>query len=342
MECRFGAYFCWICFGDKHECGRRCYDDEGVDSVDGEEHATKTRALSFESFCATASNVHRHIQSLSTDPYDSGEALPNKTILSAEMLKILPFAIHYEDMPPDPSTTPNPTIQPPVQPPNLDRGSHKYCEDQTVDFGDEPGDDILGPSWNCKHTFHPHTVRFASALANNGASAGMKCSKCWSSTYPDFIPHCTSAPSSQIPVAGRTRLEARGHAIQRLNQRRSTSDCEMPGFSCIAYGISVGSGLGFTSVASSPLSVSPLSSARGRGIACGQDGEYIGISAPVPAVPSHSKYPKTPHTTYPYIHLPPLPQFHPPSRPTANPPPHPSSPPSLPPPVSHTDAPPAP
>ncbi|USP78306.1 ring finger domain-containing protein [Curvularia clavata] len=75
---------------------------------------------------------------------------------------------------------------PPASSRNLDGGGSSYWIDQDLDFGEDPGELVADPFWNCSHAFTPYKIDLAQALTRDASDVAMECVKCWRTTYPEI------------------------------------------------------------------------------------------------------------------------------------------------------------
>lgn len=150
IECRCGARFCYVCFGDPDDCAGNCVDEEDHDgeSDDGSvpDDTNTTSVPSGET-----SNAQDEEQN-------------NET-----------HGVHAATS---------------VRPRNLDGGRWSYWEAQNLDFGEEPNDERIDISWTCSHHFESCKTTFADALVGDPSAAARDCVKCWREVYPEIaLPH---------------------------------------------------------------------------------------------------------------------------------------------------------
>ncbi|KAF9690847.1 hypothetical protein EKO04_011024 [Ascochyta lentis] len=192
MECRCGAHFCWGCLKSNDECqARSCYEDEddhyGSDSEPDEPEPLSAAGNDTE---VTAAGQQRAFE-------EGPEIITPTTIEAAADTVVIP--------------------QPTSRPRNLDGGSTRYWEDQDLNFGDEPNDDIQDRAWDCYHSFEPHTVSFASSISQHPSTHELECVKCW----------CILRPGVEVPQkstnlqekAARSALSPRGNDMVASRSR---------------------------------------------------------------------------------------------------------------------------
>ena len=111
--------------------------------------------------------------------------------------------------------------RPNPRPQNLDGGSSRYWENQDLDFGDEPTDDIQDRSWTCQHFFSTYKISLATALTKDTSTTEIECVKCWCNIRPEIevSNRPQNANETMVPASagsrGRGILRPRGRARAR-------------------------------------------------------------------------------------------------------------------------------
>ncbi|KAF2850098.1 hypothetical protein T440DRAFT_468792 [Plenodomus tracheiphilus IPT5] len=226
MQCRCSAQFCWVCLGGEDECDGGCYDEEDEDCDDEEDHASEAESPTVEGSHSNNDDVDLDAQSSATDSHDAQGSLPaaiNNTV-SAELPDILLSTNQNDDPVIEASVKSTDTAQPAIRARNLDGGSHRYWEEQDLNFGDEPSGYNQDRSWNCDHTFTTHEINLETALSNDSSTAEMECTKCWHPIHPGIIAPVASKQSQRTPTVIPRRHDASGHPIRRAIRRLTRWD----------------------------------------------------------------------------------------------------------------------
>ncbi|CAA9958971.1 hypothetical protein PTMSG1_02499 [Pyrenophora teres f. maculata] len=186
MECRCGAHFCYACMEEYDQCGGGCSNDE--DDYDG------------------------HLSDEVEDPDEREDESQAAAIPQTQQLQddsgSAPEEVQNSDVSPELAST-----QSVVQPLNLDGGGQRYWEQQDLYFGEEPGEVYQNRSWSCYHEFHTCLINLKKALANDPATTGMECVKCWCAIHPEIEkPDKAQAKIKTVPagVGGTVRGIRRG------------------------------------------------------------------------------------------------------------------------------------
>lgn len=183
MECRCGAHFCWGCMRSRDDCEGGCYGDEDYDEGSGSEPDEPEPLQGSGDDTAEEAQI--------TGP----EATESVTQTSNSGLTGIVTGTHHAS-----------------RPRNLDGGAAHYWEQQDLDFGEEPTDDIQDRIWECRHDFKPYTVSLTEAISQSPSMLDMECVKCWRAMLPDINapPKLTTTPEvMKLPRTG--DITARGH-----------------------------------------------------------------------------------------------------------------------------------
>ncbi|KAJ4993649.1 IBR finger domain-containing protein [Stagonosporopsis vannaccii] len=197
MECRCGAHFCWGCMKSRNECEGGCYEHEDDDD-ESDFEPDRPEPLAEEN-----------------NNNDSDEARMENTRRN-DVAEVGSTSQATGQVANDASTASNPT----PRPRNLDGGSARYWEDEGLNFGEEPTDDVQDTAWNCEHDFEPYAVTLAEAISTSPLAHEMDCVRCWSAiqpgiqTQPATIPISAATPRPRTPaVGGRGGRRGRGRGM---------------------------------------------------------------------------------------------------------------------------------
>ncbi|CAO2653119.1 Nn.00g025300.m01.CDS01 [Neocucurbitaria sp. VM-36] len=181
MECRCGAHFCWVCLEGRNECDGGCYDGEDEEFVSDDELDEPAEPMS--------------------QPNATERVEPNDGNLSTSIAADAVAETSHEAN----QTTSPP--QPAVRPRNLDGGGDRYWEEQDLDFGAEPTDDIQDRSWQCRHDFSTYKINLASALTS---TTEIECVKCWCTIHPEIEAWTTQRKATDKIVPASAGARPRG------------------------------------------------------------------------------------------------------------------------------------
>lgn len=160
MECRCGAHFCWACLRDRDDCEGGCYEGEDEDEDNGSDFEPDE-----------------------PEPLLAQDNHPDTTTTIEQMVKeerVESVAQAHAES----ASERTRTLQTASRPRNLDGGSARYWENQDLQFGDEPNNDIQDRFWDCYHSFTPYTVALASSISRQPLALEMECVKCWCAIRP--------------------------------------------------------------------------------------------------------------------------------------------------------------
>jgi hypothetical protein len=111
------------------------------------------------------------------------------------------------------------TPLPASEPRNLDGGGHRYWVEQNLFFGEEPTENFQDRSWNCEHSFKPHTTTIAKALTVD-ASTEMECVKCWCLVHPEIKTTMTALnPEDKVKTVPAGARRATGGVARGVDAR---------------------------------------------------------------------------------------------------------------------------
>jgi hypothetical protein len=200
MECRCGAHFCWGCLKSRDECEGGCYEDEDEDEASDSE-PDEPEPLPDSDDDDTV---------MDTETATDNEAKAPPQTLGLDMAVIAP------------ASQPTPRLR------NLDGGAADYWEQQDLDFGEEPTDDVQDRVWECHHDFGPYIISLTEAISKHPTVLEMECVKCWRTILPEMetpsksttvLDPPKSAPNSTSRGRGRGGRGVRGRrsgAVARL------------------------------------------------------------------------------------------------------------------------------
>lgn len=198
MECRCGAHFCWVCLKSRDDCDGGCYDDD--EEYDSEEEPDteeeEARAADAGDADAPAAAGDGATQDAATRDAGTGEPAEGA------------------------SNPPPPSPQPSPRPRNLDGGSGRFWEEQDLDFGQEPTDDIQDRAWDCVHEFKTAKVSLEDSLRNVPSASNMECMKCWHTVHPEIeMPKSINTGGSRTVSADASRARIGTRGITRTRRR---------------------------------------------------------------------------------------------------------------------------
>ncbi|KAH7135674.1 hypothetical protein B0J11DRAFT_425634 [Dendryphion nanum] len=211
LECICGAHFCWVCLRSRDDCdGGACYEDEDEDYSSEEEQDTNESESSDE-------HPLEVIDTSITNPAPEGssgvDAISAETSESSSTANAVVTSVTIEQ-----PTTPLPV----PRRRNLDAGSHGYWENQGLDFGEEPTDDIEDRAWSCYHNFSTVKLNLEEALRETSRASLMECTRCWKPVHPEVeLPEGISqqgnrtTPATSRRIQNRSRSRGRGR-IERV------------------------------------------------------------------------------------------------------------------------------
>lgn len=194
MECRCGAHFCWGCMKSRDECEGGCYEDEDEDEASDSE-PDEPEPL----------------------PGSDGDTAVETQTTTTEITEALTQTLESDAS--DTATTSHPA----PRPRNLDGGTAHYWEQQDLDFGEEPTDDVQDRVWECHHDFEPYTISLTDVISTHRSMHEMECVKCWRSILPDIEtpPKPTIAPEP-TRLARSSTGRGRGHGRGGRERGRGT------------------------------------------------------------------------------------------------------------------------
>lgn len=189
MECRCGAHFCWGCMKPRDECEGGCYEDEDEDEASGSEPDEP------EPLPGSDGDTMGTEAATTKVTYSATQTTESVEVATAEA---------------SPSAS---------RPRNLDGGRAHYWEQQDLDFGEEPTDDVQDRIWMCHHDFEPYTVSLPNAISIHPSMLEMECVKCWRIILPDIempskptsVPDSPKAPRHPTGRGRGRGRRARGH-----------------------------------------------------------------------------------------------------------------------------------
>lgn len=187
MECRCGAHFCWGCMKGRDDCEGGCSDQE--EDYDG-----------YESDANDSDSDHSEASPEPGHEMNEGQATASTAVEATVSEPTVPERTESAS---EPTTAPRPA----PRPRNLDGGTSRYWEQQDLDFGEEPTDDVQDRSWECQHRFFTHKISLTEAMVKAPEMYGMECVKCWCAIKPDIETPPEPIPASESP---RTRRAPSG------------------------------------------------------------------------------------------------------------------------------------
>jgi hypothetical protein len=196
MECRCGAHFCWGCMKSRDECEGGCYEDEDEDEGSNSEpdEPEPRPGSDGDTTMSTETTTTETVKSAS-------QSTESVIVVTAEASQSVP------------------------RPRNLDGGRAHYWEQQDLDFGDEPTDDVQDRAWECHHDFEPYTVSLPDAISKHPSMLEMECVKCWRTILPGI--ETPSKPSTVLDSlksarysTGRGRGRGRGRGYGTVARPR--------------------------------------------------------------------------------------------------------------------------
>ncbi|KAF3047907.1 hypothetical protein E8E11_002473 [Didymella keratinophila] len=171
MECRCGAHFCWGCMKSRDQCEGGCFEDEDED----EDEASDSEPNEPEPLPESDGDTTMRTETATTEAVESTPQI-------TESVAVITATVS----------------QPTPRPQNLDGGAARYWEQQDLDFGDEPTDDVQDRIWECHHDFEPYTISLPDAISKHPSMLEMECVKCWRTILPDIEP--PSKPTT-VPIS---------------------------------------------------------------------------------------------------------------------------------------------
>jgi hypothetical protein len=226
MECRCGAHFCYVCLGDPGFCAGDCGEGESDYESD---RGSVTDSL--EPHEAAAQPTGNGASSTS----DQGSHAPEEHRKVESHNALL------------------------TRPRNLDGGGSSYWESQSLDFGDEPGEDPLDSTWNCSHHFNTYKIDFAEALVRDSSDDTLECMRCWCTIYPEIRqPRAvlSKGQAKTISMGSRVTGTSTERVISRRYGRGRRQRRYVPPHSLFRADATMGAALYRTRTASSLLSQS--------------------------------------------------------------------------------------
>ncbi|KAF1938553.1 hypothetical protein EJ02DRAFT_410122 [Clathrospora elynae] len=224
MECRCGAHFCYRCMLSREECAGECYEDDEDEESDAE-------------------------------PDEIDEPIPEPVAGS----HVPQHATAEVTTPPSTPTDEPRTATPPQaipRPRNLDGGGQRYWEEQELNFGDEPTEDIQDRSWSCRHDFSTYKITLAKAIANDPSVTEMECVKCWCAVHPEIEAPKSSANTLEKTVPSGVGGSPRG-ILRGLGRGRGRGRGRfVPPRGLFRADTTIGTAPHLTTTISSPLSQS--------------------------------------------------------------------------------------
>ncbi len=205
MECRCGAHFCWGCMQSRDDCEGGCNedDDEDEDYGSDSEHNEDEVPMRSDGIAtnepSTTNTGEADAAETQSATQEAGLDTLNESSASRSQLR----------------------------PRNLDGGPAHYWEEQDLDFGEEPTDDIQDRSWDCHHSFIDHTISLTEAISISATALEMECVRCWGSIQPviDTPPHVESTSGTfkaSRTTFGRARGGRRGRGRGLVARLRPT------------------------------------------------------------------------------------------------------------------------
>ncbi|KAF1842893.1 uncharacterized protein K460DRAFT_340447 [Cucurbitaria berberidis CBS 394.84] len=165
MACRCGAHFCWGCMKSWDSHYAECDEDE-------EERYSDVESVASEAIESVG------VETSGANPAGATVEAPQDS--------------------PTHTTTPPQAIIPPR---NLDGGPESYWIDQEdLDFGAEPGDDMRDRAWHCYHAFSAYKISLATALTKDTTMTDMECMNCWGVIRPAIDMGKTSHKANETMV----------------------------------------------------------------------------------------------------------------------------------------------
>lgn len=191
MECRCGAHFCWGCMKSRGQCDGGCgegSEDDGWSYYEPDFESEFDRDEEKERELELLEPGLAHLLTELTET----PAPPEPNL--AHVFPHLAPASQTGDDSKTPSTEPvEPTTSseeakeeaPPPRFRNLDGGANVYWEDQGLDFGEEPSDDMKDHIWDCDHDFDTAKLTLAAVFTSRAPDVVMECMKCWARIHPE-------------------------------------------------------------------------------------------------------------------------------------------------------------
>ena len=210
MECRCGAQFCWGCLNSRDACYGGCSDDDETE----DELLTDSDEVDVNEGDDSLPLVNTPNSRRTPPATTGGMHVPSKGTLPE--ISVPEYLNGVQEL---------------VRQQNLDSGSQRYWEEQELDFGREPDEDIPDRSWDCSHAeFFTHEITLSMALSTYPSSADMECTKCWTTIYPDIKPPPpTSHAAQREPKILFGRYVQRNRTVRRTSRQRRRWDMQPRG-----------------------------------------------------------------------------------------------------------------